>query len=168
MEWQQTCLPKLSGAFLLEVTEELLPVFPASLWDGADMSPGVQGHLLMPLPWSWECNLTPGCPHYSHETKHLILLKMPLPVCEPEAIFLLYGSTLNKSLLFLRDLAWFLEVGLQAKSEGAVVSWTTGSFKSFKIKFFEGKFSFTDLLLGTLEPSIGQSYLSSPRVLPCH
>lgn len=93
---------------------------------------------------------------------------MPLPVCEPEAIFLLYGSTLNKSLLFLRDLAWFLEVGLQAKSEGAVVSWTTGSFKSFKIKFFEGKFSFTDLLLGTLEPSIGQSYLSSPRVLPCH
>lgn len=58
---------------------------------------------------------------------------MPLPVCEPEAIFLLYGSTLNKSLLFLRDLAWFLEVGLQAKSEGAVVSWTTGSLSPSRL-----------------------------------
>lgn len=43
---------------------------------------------------------------------------------------------------------------------------TAACLKSFKIRSFEGRFSFADPLLDSLEPPMGQDELGSPRRCP--
>lgn len=73
---------------------------------------------------------------------------------------------MNKALLFLReDLRRFPAVGLQAQTGRCRGQPNAPRFS--RLPALKEKFSFTDFLLASPEPSRGLSQVGSPRAAPC-